>query len=263
MEPEKKQNAAGRRTRIRYSKALAAIICRRLTGGERLRAIARDPTMLSRKTLSRWMKRDVEGRFAQCPRRAPGAPSGYSRQLAEKICRRLARGEALAAIARDPAMLPRSTLRYWIKTDKDRLFTECPRKPGKGGPRTLHSKRLADEICRRLARGRSLASIGRDPGMPAAPTVVDWVNKNVDGFGPAYARAREVGYAAMADEILEIADDGTKDWKKARGRRSRLNRENLRCARLRIAARQWLFAQARPYHERSPLVIEIVRFSGN
>jgi hypothetical protein len=172
-------------------------------------------------------------------------------------------GEPLGAIVRDPRMPPRSTLRHWMKKDQDGLFAQCPQKPGKGGPPTLYTKRLADEICRRLARGRSLASIARDPGMPAAPTVIDWVNKDIDGFGPAYARARELGYAAMADEILEIADDGTKDWKKVSGKVWRLNRENLQRARFRISARQWLFTVARPNHERSPLVIEIVRFGGD
>jgi hypothetical protein len=187
----------------------------------------------------------------------------YSKALAETICRRLRRGDSVLAIARDPRMPPRSTLRYWMKKDRDGLFAQCPRILHKGGPRTLYSKRVADEICEDLASGRSLLSIAADPGMPAAPTVVDWVNKDVDGFRAAYARAREFGHAAMADEILEIADDGTKDWKEVRGKGRRLDRENLRRARLRISARQWRFTVARPNHERSPLVIEIVRFGGD
>jgi hypothetical protein len=184
----------------------------------------------------------------------------YSKQLAEKICRRLARGEPLGAIARDPGMPPRSTLRYWIKTDKDGLFAQCPRKPGKGGPRTLYTKRLADEICRRLASGRSLASIARDPGMPAAPTVIDWVNKDLGGLKAAYARARDLGRYTLADEIIELADDSSKDWEKIRGKR-RFNQENLARTKLRIAARRFLWANTRPTYERGPLTIEIVRFS--
>ena len=266
LKPESSAISGGhtvRRGRTRYSRKLAEIICRRLAGGERLRAIARDPAMPSRKTLHRWMKRDVDGLFAACSRQTkPGCPSTYTTKLGAEICRRLAKGEPLAAIARHPRMPPRSTLRYWMKKDKDGLFAQCPRTPGKGGPRTLYSKRLGSEICRRLASGRSLLSIAADPGMPAAPTVVDWVNKDVNGFGAAYARARELGYHAMADEILEIADDGTQDWKEVRGKGRRLDREHLARARLRVSARAWLFAKARPYHERSPLRIEIVRFSG-
>ena len=246
--------------RSRYSKTLAAEICRRLAHGEALRAIARDREMPSRKTLRRWIKRDIDGLFARCPRRTkPGGPSRYTRKLGAEIRRRLARGEALAAIARDPEMPPRSTLRDWIREDKDGL-AQCPRTRHKGGPPTLYSKRVATKICRRLARGRTLSSIASDPSMPAAPTVIDWVNKDVDGFRVAYARARALGYDTMADEILAIADDGRKDWKNVPGKGRRLDRENLQRARIRLAARRWLYAMARPYRERSPLVVEIVRF---
>jgi hypothetical protein len=185
----------------------------------------------------------------------------YSKALAEKICRRLAKGEPLGAIARDPEMPPPSTLRYWIKTDRDGLFAACPRKLGKGGPPTLYTKGVADEICRQLASGRSLASIARDPGMPAAPTVIDWVNKNIEGFAAIYARARELGRYTLADEIIELADDNSKDWKQVRGRRLRLNRENLARARLRISARRFLWFNSRPTYARAPLTVEIVRFS--
>jgi len=190
-----------------------------------------------------------------------GRPSSYSKPLAQKICRRLARGEAVASIARDPQMPPRWTLQYWMKQDKDGLFAQCPRQENKGGPPTRYTPRVAAKICRQLAGGRTLRSIASGPGMPAAPTVIDWVNKDVDGFRAAYARARELGYAAMADEILEIADDSRNDWKTVPGKGRRLDRENLRSARLRITARAWLHAKARPYYERSPLTVEIVRFS--
>jgi hypothetical protein len=186
----------------------------------------------------------------------------YSKALAEKICRRLAKGESLAAIARDPDMPPRSTIRYWIETDKDGLFAACPRTLGKGGPPTLHTKCVADEICRQLASGRSLASIARDPGMPAAPTVIDWVNKDIGGFAATYARAREVGRYTLADEIIELADDSSKDWKNIPGRGRRLNRENLSRARLRISVRRFLWVNSRPTYARAPLTVEIVRFSG-
>jgi hypothetical protein len=250
-----------RRRRARYSKALAASICRRLAQGEALRALTRDPAMPSRKTLKRWMKRDVDGLFAQCRRRVCATPRHYPKKIAAKIARRLGRGEALAAICRDPGMPTPPAIRHWIETDRDGLFAECPRTPGKGGAPSRYTKRLADRICRRLAGGRSLASIARDPGMPAAATVVDWVNRNVDGFRAAYERARLLGYDSMIDEILDIADDSAADWIEIPGKGRRLNRENLQRARVRISARRWLFAKMQPYHARNPLVVEIVRFA--
>src|ERR1051325_10746470 len=54
------------------------------------------------------------------PQRPDAGRSGrgrrrYSNRLAERVCRRLAEGASLRAIANDPEMPPRSTLRYWIK----------------------------------------------------------------------------------------------------------------------------------------------------
>jgi len=188
----------------------------------------------------------------------------YSKGLAEKICRRLAGGASLRTIARDPEMPPRSTLRSWIKQDHDGLFAQCPRTCEKRDPRTLYTKELAEEICRRLATGRSLNSIAADPGMPAACTVFNWARKDVDGFAAAYARARTIGYEALADEILDIADDHTDDWRKIPGKGWQPTRENLERAKIRIAARQWLFTVARANHERGsvgqPLTVKIVRF---
>jgi hypothetical protein len=188
----------------------------------------------------------------------------YSKGLAAKICRRLASGASLSTIARDPEMPPRSTLRYWIKQDPDGLFTQYPRPRPKRDPRTLYTKELAEEICRRLASGRSMNSIAADPGMPAACTVFNWARKDVDGFAAAYAGARAIGYEALADQILDIADDSAKDQQKIPGKGWKPNRENLERAKIRIAARQWLFTVARPNHERGSvreaLKVEIVRF---
>jgi hypothetical protein len=97
--------------------------------------------------------------------------------------------------------------------------------------------------------------------MPA-PTVIDWVNKDIDELKAAYARARDLGRYTLADEIIELADDGSKDWEKIRGKGWRFSRENLARAKLRISARRFLCVNTRPTYERGPLTIEIVRFSG-
>ncbi len=99
--------------------------------------------------------------------------------------------------------------------------------------------------------------------MPAAPTVIDWVNKDIDGLKAAYARARDLGRYTLADEIIELADDGSKDWKKIRGKGWRFSRENLARAKLRISARRFSWVNTRPTYERGPLTVEIVRFSGD
>lgn len=71
--------------------------------------------------------------------------------------------------------------------------------------RTRYTAELADAILDRLAKGETLRAICRDEGMPPAPTVLEWVKDNREGFAEQYARAREAGAYAMADELLEIA----------------------------------------------------------
>ena len=69
---------------------------------------------------------------------------------------------------------------------------------------------LAVEICDRLSSGETLASICRDPKMPAVRTVSDW-KKNSEEFSADFARAREEGADAIAQECLDIADETSRD----------------------------------------------------
>jgi hypothetical protein len=64
---------------------------------------------------------------------------------------------------------------------------------------------LADEICLRLSNGETLRSICRDEGKPSWVSVYDWINKYPD-FALRVAHARELGYDAITQECLEIAD---------------------------------------------------------
>lgn len=96
------------------------------------------------------------------------------------------------------------------------------------GRPTTYSAEIADEICRRLAEGETLSAICRDEGMPARTTFLQWVRDNRDGLSDKYARARELGLEALADELIEIADGGSDDWQRDR---------------LRVDTRKWLLAR--------------------
>jgi len=91
-----------------------------------------------------------------------------------------------------------------------------------GRPST-YSQEIADEVCRRLAGGESLRAICRDEGIPDESTVRLWASDDREGFAAQYARAREVQFLAIADELLEIADDGRNDWMQRRGNDERGN----------------------------------------
>jgi len=109
---------------------------------------------------------------------------------------------------------------------------------------------LAALICEELLTGRSLRDVCRDVGMPAESTVRLWAQIDRDGFAARYRRAREIGYHAMADEMLEIADDSRKDFvarKRASGEGEPVvDHEHVSRARLRVETRRWLLAKALP-----------------
>lgn len=109
---------------------------------------------------------------------------------------------------------------------------------------------LAGTICDRLASGRTLRDVCRDDDMPDEKTVRTWALEDRGGFSPQYARAREIGYQAMADEVLEISDDGQNDWMERQGDDGKsmyvLNGEHVQRSRLRVDTRKWLLSKALP-----------------
>lgn len=74
-----------------------------------------------------------------------------------------------------------------------------------GRPSTF-TPEIADEICERLANGEPLRAICRDDHMPAWRTVYDWVDAHSD-FATRIARAREVGFDAIAEDTVELIDE--------------------------------------------------------
>lgn len=93
----------------------------------------------------------------------------------------------------------------------------------------MFNQATADEICLRLAEGKSLRSVCSDSEMPDPSTVLRWTDSD-PVFALQYARARETGYRLLADEILEIADgDEMADHK-----------------RVRVDARKWMLSKMLP-----------------
>jgi hypothetical protein len=114
-------------------------------------------------------------------------------------------------------------------------------------PRTQYTDELADRICEKLAQGKTLRAICREAGMPAEATVRSWALDldNHASFAAKFARAREIGYHTMADEILDIADHPDERT---------VNRD-----RLRIDTRKWLLSKALPkiYGDKRVVDVEV------
>lgn len=115
---------------------------------------------------------------------------------------------------------------------------------GIGRP-SLFTPELADVICDRLSEGRSLRAICSDADMPGRGAVFRWLAEN-ETFRNQYARAREAQADALADDILQIADDGANDSYVDDEGRSRTDNDVIARSRLRVDARKWYASKLAP-----------------
>lgn len=104
---------------------------------------------------------------------------------------------------------------------------------------------IASTICSRLANGESLRKICADDSMPSTSTVCKWLSERRE-FSEQYARAREVQADVLADEILEIADDGSSDTYIDSDGKERTDQEVVARSRLRVDARKWYASKLAP-----------------
>jgi hypothetical protein len=99
------------------------------------------------------------------------------------------------------------------------------------GRPTEYTSELAAEILERITSGESLRSICKPAKMPAESTVRKWVVYDREGFSAQYEKARRAQMDALAEDLLEIADEKTDDVQRAR---------------LRVDTRKWLMSKIAP-----------------
>lgn len=116
-----------------------------------------------------------------------------------------------------------------------------------GRPST-YSAELAAEILQRLAKGETLKAICREDKFPSDVSVRRWALDDVEGFAAQYAAARDLGLDAMADELLEIADNPQEgevstdqEWGTSVKRGDMLEHRKLR-----YDARKWYLSKLAP-----------------
>ena len=138
-----------------------------------------------------------------------------------------------------------------MQTKRTSKRTTKPTKRKQGRPGKFTAA-IADEICGRISGGETLSSICRDAHMPDRSVVYDWMEREA-GFSQRIARARELGFDAIADEIIEICDNANDDWVKADdGGDYAINVEHIQRSKLRVESRLKLLAKWCPsrYGER-------------
>jgi hypothetical protein len=112
-----------------------------------------------------------------------------------------------------------------------------------GRPST-YTPELAARICAEIGEGSKLTDVCQADDMPSDRTVYAWLASKPE-FSQQYARAMEERTNAMAEEILEIADESGFDASVVDGR-AIVNSEAINRARLRVDTRKWLMSKMAP-----------------
>jgi hypothetical protein len=116
------------------------------------------------------------------------------------------------------------------------------------GRPSAFTKKMADILCGELAQGYSLRTVCKAANRPAPSTFFRWL-RAVPGFRKQYEEAKQESADAMAEEILDISDDGQNDWMESNAKDNvgwKVNGEHIQRSRLRVDARKWLAAKMKP-----------------
>lgn len=113
----------------------------------------------------------------------------------------------------------------------------------------IYTDELALKLCTQIATSSSsLKAICAPDDMPSVSTVLKWLREKPD-FSLQYARAKEEQADYMAEEMIDIADDGSNDLMTiTKGDQSYdlENKEVTNRSKLRIETRKWLMSKLKP-----------------
>ncbi len=123
-----------------------------------------------------------------------------------------------------------------------------------GGRPSTYSEDTANLICARLAAGEPLTKICKDADMPDVVTVYRWRMAHPE-FSNAYACAREDQADTLASEIIEISDDGSRDYSTDEDGVERVDHDHIQRSKLRVDARKWYASKLAPkkYSDRTEI----------
>lgn len=107
----------------------------------------------------------------------------------------------------------------------------------------IRNSHNADRICSLIADGYTLRQVAREIGCVASAITV-WASEDED-FAARYARAMQLRTDRMAEEILDISDDGANDWMEREGVEVP-DHEHMQRSKLRVDTRKWLMAKMMP-----------------
>ena len=111
------------------------------------------------------------------------------------------------------------------------------------------SPELFTELCDRIAEGHSLRQVCKAADMPVKSSVLRWLGEKPE-LRAQYALAHDMQHDTLADEIIEIADDGSLDTIPGTNKHGVevqvSNPANVQRDRLRVDARKWSLSKLAP-----------------
>lgn len=127
-----------------------------------------------------------------------------------------------------------------------------------------YSDAIARKICEKLMQCKSLKEICKDPRMPSKNRVIKWLaDPRLTEFREMYYYARRVAAEIHIDEIFEIADDGSNDWKAKYDKDGELidmvpDNEAIQRSRVRIDTRKWYASKMVPriYGDKAEIALD-------
>lgn len=135
------------------------------------------------------------------------------------------------------------------------------------GRPTDYSPELAAVICEQIAEGFSIRTICKEESMPCAAAVFNWLRKYPE-FVEQYEKAKEQQADAFAEDMVDIADDGSNDWMAKEDKDGnnigwQLNGEHVQRSRLRIDTRKWIASKLKPKKYGEKTVVETTTPDGS
>jgi len=104
---------------------------------------------------------------------------------------------------------------------------------------------MIERICARIAKGEALHRMCEEKGMPSQASVFRALERD-QAFREKYARAKELQAELYAAQIVEIADDSSKDIVIDKDGNAATDHEVVARSRLRVDARKWLASKLAP-----------------
>lgn len=140
-------------------------------------------------------------------------------------------------------------------------YGEHPEGINRDGRPSLYTDEVAIEICARLAEGQSLKKICKSEEMPSLRTVMYWLRDN-DDFNERYLIAKQESADAIADEMIDIADETNELIHHGAEKKSNAIAQ---AQRLKVDTRKWIISKIKPkkYGEKVDVTSDGKAIKGN